>query len=291
MSPILLSDRCPGRRRDSIGLLALLMLLSGCGETWAQSERVATSAAAAVKAPGYLEPAERPDSVALLPPPPARGSAESRSDEDIYRRLSALAGTARWQLATADADLKFPHAANVFACALGFNVDPTRTPHLYTLLQRTIIDAGQSTYPAKLKYGTNRPFEDTGQPTCVRADESGLRDNPSYPSGHASLGYVWGEVLAQVVPDRAAALRARGYEFGQSRVVCRVHWQSDVDAGRVVGQAVMPRLQQDSEFQADLAAARIEAQQARKHPVAPVRDCDTEAAALSAATAPTAARP
>lgn len=285
------SGRCPGRRCDSLGLLALVLLLSGCGETSAQSERVATSAAAAAKTPGYLEPAERPDSVALLPPPPARGSAESRTDEDIYRRLSALAGTARWQLAAADADLKFPHAANVFACALGINVDPTSTPHLYTLLQRTIIDAGQSTYPAKLKYGTNRPFEDTGNPTCVPADESALRGNPSYPSGHASLGYVWGEVLAQVLPDRAAALRARGYEFGQSRVICRVHWQSDVDAGRMVGQAVMPRLQQDPEFQADLAAARIEAQQALKRPVAPGRDCSAEAAALHAATAPTAARP
>jgi acid phosphatase (class A) len=291
MSSIPSSGRCPGRRCESLGLLALVVLLSGCGETPAQSERVATSAAVAVKVPGYLEPAERPDSVALLPPPPARGSAEYRSDEDIYRRLSALTGTARWRLAAADADLKFPHAANVFACALGIDVDATRTPHLYTLLQRTIIDAGQSTYPAKLKYGTSRPFEETGDPTCVPEDESALRGNASYPSGHASLGYVWGEVLAQVLPDRAPALRARGYEFGQSRVICRVHRQSDVDAGRMVGQAVMPRLQQDREFQADLAAARIEAQKASKRPVASARDCSAEAAALSAATAPIAAKP
>jgi len=291
MSSTPLSGRCPSRRCESLGLLAIVLLLSGCGGASVQNERVATSAAAAVKAPGYLEPAERPDSVVLLPPPPARGSAEYRSDEDIYRRLSALVGTARWRLAAADADLKFPHAANVFACALGIDVDATRTPHLYTLLQRTIIDAGQSTYPAKLKYGTSRPFEETGDPTCVPADERALRGNASYPSGHASLGYVWGEVLAQVLPDRAPALRARGYEFGQSRVICRVHRQSDVDAGRMVGQAVMPRLQLDPEFQADLAAARIEAQQARKRPVAPARDCNAEAKALSAATAPTAARP
>ncbi len=118
-----------------------------------------------------------------------------------------------------------------------------------------------------------------------------LRGNASYPSGHASLGYVWGEVLAQVSPDRAAALRARAYEFGQSRVICRVHRQSDVDAGRMVGQAVMPRLQLDPEFQADLAAARIEAQQARKRPAAPARNCEVEAAALREVAAPAAARP
>ena len=245
------SGRCPGRRCDSLGLLALVVLLSGCGETSAQSERVATSAAAAAKTPGYLEPAERPDSVALLPPPPARGSAESRTDEDIYRRLSALAGTARWQLAAADADLKFPHAANVFACALGIDVDPTRTPHLYTLLQRTIIDAGQSTYPAKLKYGTNRPFEDTGNPTCVPADESALRGNPSYPSGHASLGYVWGEVLAQVLPDRAvgtarARLRVRPESCHLPRSLaerrrCRAHGWTGRDAAPAAGPRVPGR--------------------------------------------------
>jgi acid phosphatase (class A) len=281
-----------GRRCTAFGLLAFFMLVAGAGEvTSAQSERVATSAAAAEKAPGYLDPAERPDSVALLPPPPARGSAEFRSDEDTYRRLGALAGTARWRLAAADADLKFPHAANVFACALGINVDADNTPHLYALLQRTIIDAGQSTYPAKLKYATRRPFEETGDPTCVPADEAALRGNPSYPSGHASLGYVWGEVLALVVPDRATALRARAYEFGQSRVVCRVHRQSDVDAGRMVGQAVMPRLLLDTGFQADLAAARIEAQQARTRPAAPARDCKLESTALSEVAAPAAARP
>ena len=109
-----------------------------------------------------------------------------------------------------------------------------------------------------------------------------LRNNASYPSGHASLGFVWGEVLAEVVPDRAAELRERGYQFGQSRVVCRLHSQSDVDGGRAVGAAVMPALRANAAYRADVAAAKVEAQQARARGKGPARDCDAEAAALRA---------
>jgi len=260
--------------------------LAGCSASSPPvTDRAGTSAAVAAKVPGYLLPAERPDSVALVPPPPAPDSLEFKADQDNYQALSALQGKPRWRLAAADANLKFPDAANVFACAIGINVDESSTPHLYKLLQRTIIDAGQSTYAAKQKYNRQRPFEVTGDPTCVPEDEAVLRGNASYPSGHASLGYVWGEVLAEVVPDRAEPARARAFEFGQSRVVCRVHWASDVDAGRVVGRAVLPVLHQNAEFRADVKAATIEAAQARTDAVALRRDCKAEAAALQA-TAP-----
>jgi len=270
-----------------VTLLALAGLLAwfvGCRDvaTSAAGGREGTSAAAAARGPGYLTPEERPDSVALLPPPPAPDSPEFVADEAIYRKLSALQGAARWQLAARDANLMFPGAANVFSCAVGLDVTEATTPRLYALLQRTVIDAGQSTAKAKQKYNRDRPFEITGDPTCVPEDEQLLRGNASYPSGHASLGYVWGEVLAELAPDRAAAARARAYEFGQSRVICRVHRQSDVDAGRIVGQAVFERLHQDAEFVADMAAAKIEVKKARRHGPPAGRDCRAEAAALQA---------
>jgi acid phosphatase (class A) len=191
----------------------------------------------------------------------------------------------RWQLATSDANLKFPHAANVFSCAIGIEVTEATTPHLYAVLRRTVIDAGQSTYKAKEKYDRERPFEITGDPICVPEDEQLLRGNASYPSGHASLGYVWGEVFAELLPERTAAARARAYEFGQSRVICRVHYQSDVDAGRTIGQAVFERLHQDPEFVADMAAAKVEVKKARKRGPPVGRDCSAESVALQA-TAP-----
>ncbi|MBK7902054.1 MAG: phosphatase PAP2 family protein [Proteobacteria bacterium] len=265
-----------------LSLAGTLAWFAGCRDVVpsASGPREATSAAAAAKAPGYLLPEERPDSVALLPPPPAPGSPEFVADEDVYRKLSPLQDTARWQLAARDANLKFPEAANVFSCAVGIDVAAMTTPRLYVLLQRVVIDAGQSTAKAKQKYNSNRPFEVTGDPTCVPEDEQLLRGNASYPSGHASLGHAWGEVFAELRPERAAAARARGYEFGQSRVICRVHRQSDVDAGRTIGQAVFERLHQDPEFVADMAAAKLEVKKARRHGPSAGRDCRAEAAAL-----------
>jgi acid phosphatase (class A) len=269
-----------------LALVGLLAGFGGCRDvvTPAAGAREGTSAAAATRGPGYLLPEERPDSVALIPPPPAPGSPEFVADEAVYRKLSALQGTVRWQLAASDANLKFPHAANVFACAIGIDVTATTTPRLYALLQRVVIDAGQSTARAKEKYNRDRPFEITGDPTCVPEDEPLLRGNASYPSGHASLGYVWGEVFAELLPEHAVAARARAYEFGQSRVICRVHRQSDVDAGRVVGRAVVERLHQDPEFVDDIAAAKIEVKKARRHGPPASRDCGAEAAALQVNT-------
>jgi acid phosphatase (class A) len=279
----------PSTFARGLTLLAIVGVLAGfvgCRDvvTSAAGGREGTSASAAARGPGYLLPEERPDSVALIPPPPAPGSPEFAADEAIYQKFSSLQATARWQLAAADANLKFPGAANVFACAVGINVTAATTPRLYALLQQTVIDAGQSTAKAKQKYQRARPFEVTGDPTCVPEDEQVLRGNASYPSGHASLGHVWGEVLAALAPDRADAARARAYQFGQSRVVCRVHRQSDVDAGRIVGQAVFERLHQDAEFVADMEAAKVEVKQARKHGPPAGRDCRAEAASLQATT-------
>jgi acid phosphatase (class A) len=261
----------------------LALSLAGCSATPESTAggRVSTSAQAAARAAGYLRPEERPDSLSLIPPPPAKGSAGFDRDERIYREMFPLEGSPRWLMAAADANLKFPDAPNAFACELGISITQASTPHLFTLLQRTVIDAGQSTYPAKQKYNRSRPFMITGDDTCVPEDEPLLRSNAAYPSGHASLGYVWGAVLAEVAPDRAAELRARGYQFSESRVVCRVHWQSDVDAGRKVGEAVIARLHEDAQFLADLAAARAEVVNARGSRKPAGRDCAAEAAALA----------
>lgn len=276
------NGRCDVPRLAVLLTVAALAVSCKISPEAASTERRAIYTSAAVKAPGYLAPDERPDGIALVPPPPVPGSAEAQADEAVYREVSALEGTARWELAAADANLKFPRAANTFACALGFDVDASRMPHLYTLLQRTIIDAGQSTYPAKQKYMRRRPFEDTGEPTCLPDDEKVLRGSASYPSGHASLGYVWGEVLAEVVPKRATELRARAREFGQSRVICRVHWQTDVDQGHVVGRAVFEKLHSNADFLADLQAAKREARAARQRGGPQGRDCAQEASAATA---------
>jgi acid phosphatase (class A) len=243
---------------------------------------VANPVAAAAPVVGYLAPSERPDSAALLPPPPSPGSPQLAADEAAYREFMPLAATARWPLARQDSSLQFPAAVDAFACALGMTVSQQQMPRLYLLLQRTVVDAAQSTATAKQKYQRQRPFEVADDEICVPAGKDSLRGTASYPSGHASVGYVWGEVLAAVAADRAAAVRERGLQFGISRAACRLHWQSDIDAGRKVGTAVMATLLATPEFVADHDAARTEVALAMKSASPPpAQDCAAEAAALA----------
>lgn len=231
---------------------------------------------------GYLPRAALPDSLALLPPPPLAGSPAAQADEAVFRQTRALAGSPRWALAAQDANLQFPAAAGVFACSLGFDVTPEQTPHLYTLLRRTLPDAGLSTYKAKDHYKRLRPFAALGGTSCTPDDEAKLAKDGSYPSGHSALGWAWALILAELAPDKANAILARGTAYAQSRVICGVHWQSDADQGRMMGAATVARLHADPVFKAQLQAAGNEVKQALAAGKPPAgRDCGAEAAALS----------
>ena len=229
---------------------------------------------------GYLDRKQLPDSLALLPRPPADGSAEAAADLAAYRITRTLRDTPRWALAMADDNLKWPKAGEVFSCALDLPISQDATPHLNMLLRRTLIDAGLSTYGAKDHYKRTRPFVAQKEGTCAPASEPALVKDGSYPSGHAALGWAWGLLLAGIAPDRADAVLQRAHAFGQSRVICGVHWQSDVDNGRVMGAAAVARLQSDPVFTAQLALARQEVADARAKGATSPLNCTLEKTAL-----------
>jgi acid phosphatase (class A) len=231
---------------------------------------------------GYLTAAELPDSLALLPPPPAEGSAALEADREAFRVLTALRSGPRGELATKDANLQFPQAAETLSCALGIQISEQATPHLNMLLRRTLSDAGLATYKAKDAYKRARPFVVFKAPTCTPTHEASLAKDGSYPSGHSSAGWAWALILTELAPDHADALLQRGRAFSQSRGVCGVHWKSDIEAGRLVGAATVARLHGNATFKAQMAAARNEIDQARTQgQVPPPAGCAAEAAALA----------
>ncbi|MCC4596199.1 phosphatase PAP2 family protein [Xanthomonas campestris pv. phormiicola] len=277
----------PAFRFRSAALALLALALAACSAPTARAPAPPASAQAMAaaepgKAVGYLAPAAVPASLQLLPAPPAEGSPGQALDQAVNREALALRGSTRWQQATRDADLSFPAGAGQFACALGVAIDAQRTPHLYTLLERSRIDASAATKAAKNHYRRVRPFMRNQQPTCTPEDEDGLRHNGSYPSGHSAIGWAWALILSEIAPDRADALIARGRNYGESRLVCNVHWQSDVLAGRFMGAAAVARLHADPAFRADLDAARGEIARARAQGATPGEDCAAQAQTLQA---------
>ena len=232
-------------------------------------------------APGYLDTADLPLRLALLGAPPKPDSAALARDEEARRAALALRGTAREKLAATDAELVFPGPANTFSCAMGVQISEKTTPHLYTLMQRTLTDAGGSTYAGKNAYNRTRPFVVHDEGTCRKDMEPLLRTDGSWPSGHSAAGWAWGLILAEVNPARATELMTRGLAYGQSRVICNAHWQSDVDAGRIMGAATVASLHSNPAFLKDLAAAKEEIQAAQKAGNTPTENCAAEGVALS----------
>lgn len=256
-------------------LIAGLLLTATC-----QAQQDVTSGASPVRErpDGYLAEGDFPDTVALLPPPPAPGSAALALDEALNKQMLGLRETPRWDMAAQDA---IPDPGRGFSCALGVPINAESTPGLYNLLRRSVADVVPVVTGPKQHYRRQRPFLVNEQPICVPGSEENTGLDGSYPSGHTAAGWVWALVLAEVAPDRIDAVLARGWEYGQSRAVCNVHWQSDVIAGRTVGAALVARLHANAEFRADVETARAEYVAVREKGLPVTQDCKAEAAALA----------
>jgi acid phosphatase (class A) len=218
-----------------------------------------------------------PDSKTLLSAP---GATVMASDEIVSLNSIEMTGAKRLALAAQDADLSFPNAAGTFSCALKAPITEKDSPHLNKLLLWSLVDASHSTDSAKKAYNRKRPFMVNHGETCRPCDEDYLKTSGSYPSGHSAIGWAWALILSEIAPDRADDILKRGLAFGESRVICNVHWESDVIAGRIMGAATVARLHAVKEFQEDLDKAKKELAAVRKKGLPPQRDCAAEAEAL-----------
>jgi acid phosphatase (class A) len=213
---------------------------------------------------GYLAPGAL-DAVGILGPPPAEGSPRGQADRATYLQTRALAGTQRWRAAQRDNDLWYGGALTRYACALGKEIGERSTPATWRLLHRLERDAATGGSPAKTRYERVRPLIGNDAPVCIPR-EDWMKTNGSYPSGHATTGWAWGLVLAEAVPAHASALVEAGRAVGDSRVVCGVHFESDVEAGRILAAAMVARLHAEPAFRKDLAAAKAELARAKRAP-------------------------
>jgi acid phosphatase (class A) len=258
------------------GLTGLAMAAAGAGGLFAARDVSAAAHSAQFEAwqtaKGYL-PKGSLDGTALLGPPPAPSSLSGQADKARFEETRALQGTPRWSLAAQDADLK-AGVLHRFSCAVGARVGPS-TPVLQRLLFKLQYDVRDTGDPPKDHYARTRPLIGNDLPICVKR-EAWMAANGSYPSGHSMIGWSWGLVLSELAPDRAETLMENAHAFGESRVICGVHYESDVEAGRILASAMVAREHADPVFRADLAKAKAELARARKGP-AP-EDCGVYAA-------------
>jgi acid phosphatase (class A) len=245
---------------------------------------LAVPVAARDRPSGYLAPGEF-DVTNIVEPAPRPGDPRYETDRKIFRATRKLQGTARWQLATGDADYRTPALLNDFSCALGVALTPDNAPKLVAVVERASADTSMQTGLAKEVYARNRPFTiDHGpvcQPTSELFDKSHNRMSYDYPSGHTTLGWTWALVLTAVAPDRAQQILQRGRAYGDSRFICGAHNESAVEAGMQSASATMALVSTKTAYQADLAAAHAEVAALRAGNTPRPAGCAAEAALLS----------
>lgn len=218
-------------------------------------------AVAAEPDPGYIFPGADLHVESWLPPAPPRDSLAQATDVQAVFDLRAQLDAPRGTIARQDDVFEPAEVAPRFDYLIGVHLDEKSAPKTLQLLRRVSNDARWLSGPVKRKVadgGRPRPLVDYPTIHTCPLTYPTLAESGSYPSGHGALGWIWGNVLAELAPEHADALIARGMAFGDSRVVCGFHYPSDIAAGRLVAAVLLQRLHADRRFLDDLAGARAE---------------------------------
>jgi acid phosphatase (class A) len=96
----------------------------------------------------------------------------------------------------------------------------------------------------------------------------------SYPSGHATFGYTTAVLLANMLPEKRAAIFVRADGYAEHRIVMGAHFPSDIEAGHLAGTVIAAGIMQDPSWKQDYEAARLELRHALGLPPNPPRDAD-----------------
>lgn len=188
----------------------------------------------------------------LLPAPPKDGSAKALAELAEVRSLEKSRTPAELARARHDDQTQNP---TIFVEVMGPAFDLAKLPATAKLLADVQTEEKAAAKAAKDHFLRNRPWiVDPALQSCAKEDAP----QSSYPSGHSTFGFSEAVILARLAPAKAPALMARAAEYADNRVVCGMHFRSDVVAGQALGTAVALKLLEVPGFRAEFDAAAQE---------------------------------
>jgi acid phosphatase (class A) len=191
-----------------------------------------------------------------LPPPPG---AERTRLEMLELRDIMVRSTAE-QRAAATKDAK-DETADMFDAALGFKM--ATLPRTFQLLTLVGDEEEDDTKAAKAYFHRDRPYStDPSIKTCTPAKPAAN----SYPSGHTTRTYAMATVLGALMPEKSQLILARAQDYAENRLICGMHYRSDLAAGQQFGTLLALRLMERPDFQAHMTAAKAELRAAGRNP-------------------------
>ena len=209
----------------------------------------------------YFTKDEMPDMVKFLPAPPDSTSVDFARDLHRYFWGKEMRNNPeRAAMALRDAVFSLETILTEYEEAFGMKITKEGTPEIYKVLLDGTETAHNIGSNPKRYYMRRRPFMRFNESTLYPKDDEDLRHNGSYPSGHTILGWSAALLMMEINPDRANEILARGYQYGESRVIVGAHWQSDVDAGRLAASVAYAKMHTSEAFLKQMAKARKEFQ-------------------------------
>ncbi len=206
----------------------------------------------------YFTVDQLPDLIKCLPAPPAFDSPEFANDmmRFSWGKLQRL-NPERADIAKRDAVWSYEALLAEFDVPFGLHMSPEDTPEIWKLMVTSMTTTDAMRVAPKAYYHRQRPFE-RFQDKMLTDEEAELTGEGSYPSGHTMRGWTAALLLAEVNPANADTIFARGWMYGESRVIVGAHWQSDVDASRVAASIGYAALHGSAEFREQMAKAQAE---------------------------------
>lgn len=240
--------------RPLILTTALAFVLTAAVPATAQmaSEKAATKAEPG-SAPALLAPdALRPEW--LLPAPAADDSVQGQAELAEVKRIAAEASPE--VKAAADHD-GVTENVTLFADTLpGFDV--AKLPATQKLFDEVANEEELRTKLFKTYFARKRPYQRDASIVMCPSEGKGTTKPNSYPSGHTTLAFSEGVVLASLIPEKNQAILSRSKLYAEHRMVCGVHFRSDLVAGQALGTALALKLMDVPSFKSDFAAAKAE---------------------------------
>ena len=196
----------------------------------------------------------------IIPPPPAEGSMAERAELDEMLGIQAERTAAQVDRAQHDAKIGIFQLTEALGAPA--ELSAARLPRFVAFFDKVRDAEGAVVRSAKHSFDRKRPTE-------IEPRLKPVIDVPSseaYPSGHATWAFAAAFVLADMVPEKRAAILTRATEFSNNRVVAGVHYRSDVEAGRICGSVLAAFLFASPEFRAEENLAAVELRTALKLP-------------------------
>jgi len=143
----------------------------------------------------------------------------------------------------------------VFRSVMGEGFRQDQLPLTTALSKHVHGDESFISLPLKTRFRRPRPYQwDKSMNAVCKLSEA----PNAYPSGHAISGYLEAFTLIAMFPEKSNAIMARADEYAHNRLVCGVHYPSDLAASRLVASAAFGYMLANPTFEADLTAARTE---------------------------------